>query len=63
MKFLAEEISKDVYISLMAQYFPAYRAKEFKELSRRVTSAEYEEAYQAMQKYELENGWVQEHDG
>ncbi len=63
MKFLAEEVSKDVYISLMAQYFPAYRAKEFKELSRRVTSKEYEEAYQAMQKYGLENGWVQEHDG
>ncbi|MEK6697628.1 MAG: radical SAM protein [Nitrospirota bacterium] len=63
MKFLAEEISKDVYISLMAQYFPAYRAKEFKELSRRVTSAEYEEAYQIMEKYGLENGWVQEHDG
>ncbi len=26
MKFLAEEISKDVYISLMSQYFPAYKA-------------------------------------
>ncbi len=63
MKFLAEEVSKDVFISLMSQYFPAYRAKEFKELSRRVTSAEYEEAYQIMQKYGLENGWVQEMDG
>ena len=28
MKFLAEEISKDVYISLMSQYFPAYKANE-----------------------------------
>ena len=26
MKFLAEEISKDVYVSLMSQYFPAYKA-------------------------------------
>ena len=62
MKFLAEEISKDVYISLMSQYFPAYKANEFQELSRRVTTGEYEEAYQAMQKYGLENGWVQDHE-
>ncbi len=60
IKFLAEEISKDVYISLMSQYFPAYKANEMKELSRRITSDEYEDAYLIMQKYGLENGWVQE---
>ncbi len=60
MKFLADEVSKDVYISLMAQYFPAYRANEFKGLGRRVRHDEYEEAYQIMRKHGLENGWVQE---
>ena len=60
MKFLAEEISKDVCISLMSQYFPAYKAIGTKELGRRVTAGEYEEAYQIMQNYGLENGWVQE---
>jgi putative pyruvate formate lyase activating enzyme len=60
MKFLAGEISKDVYISLMSQYFPAYKAYEFTELSRRVTIDEYEEAHRIMEKYGLENGWVQE---
>jgi putative pyruvate formate lyase activating enzyme len=60
MKFLAEEISKDVYISLMSQYFPAYRAQEFEEIDRRITPEEYDEAYEIMQKYGLENGWVQE---
>jgi putative pyruvate formate lyase activating enzyme len=60
MKFLAEEISKDVYISLMSQYFPAYKATQYKEINRRITTEEYDEAYQAMQKYGLENGWVQE---
>ena len=62
MKFLAEEISKDVYISLMSQYFPAYKAHEFSKLSRRITSEEYEEAYHIMQKYGLENGWIQDID-
>ena len=60
MKFLSEEISKDVYISLMSQYFPAFRAKEFKEINRRITSTEYEEARRIMEQYGLENGWVQE---
>ena len=59
MKFLAEDISKDVYISLMSQYFPAYKAHEIKELSRRITAEEYEEACGIMEKYELENGWIQ----
>jgi putative pyruvate formate lyase activating enzyme len=62
MKFLAEEISKDVYISLMSQYFPAFKAHEFKEQSRRITADEYEEAYQTMRKYGLENGWIQHID-
>ncbi len=60
MKFLSEEISKDVYISLMSQYFPAFKAHEFRELSSRIAEDEYEDAYRTMQKYGLENGWVQE---
>ena len=60
MKFLAEEISRDVYISLMSQYFPAYKANEHKELSRRTTTDEYNDACRIMEKYGLENGWVQE---
>ncbi|MGE5172883.1 MAG: radical SAM protein [Betaproteobacteria bacterium] len=60
MKFLAEEISRNVYVSLMSQYFPAYKALEMKELSRRITTEEYEEARKIMEKYGLENGWMQE---
>ncbi|HEY6011669.1 MAG TPA: radical SAM protein [Nitrospirota bacterium] len=60
MKFLAENISRDVYISLMSQYFPAYKTGEFPELNRRITPKEYEEARRIMETYGLENGWVQE---
>jgi putative pyruvate formate lyase activating enzyme len=62
MRFLAEEISKDVHISLMSQYFPAYKANGFKELSRRTTTDEYEEACRIMENCGLENGWVQERE-
>jgi putative pyruvate formate lyase activating enzyme len=60
MKFLAEEISRDVYISLMSQYFPAYKANEFPEINRRITEAEYDAAYDSKMRYGLKNGWVQE---
>jgi putative pyruvate formate lyase activating enzyme len=60
MKFLAKEISRDVFISLMSQYFPAYKAQGCVELSRRITAEEYEEAHRIMLKYGLENGWTQE---
>ena len=60
MKFLSREISKDVFISLMAQYFPAYNAKEIKELSRRISAEEYEDARRIMEQNGLENGWMQE---
>jgi putative pyruvate formate lyase activating enzyme len=59
MKFLAGEISKDVYISLMSQYFPAYRSAESPQLSRRITEEEYDEAYAVKIKYGLKKGWVQ----
>ena len=60
MKFLAEEVSKDVYVSLMSQYFPAYKATEFKELSQRIAPKEYEAARRIMERYGMENGWIQE---
>ena len=60
MKFLAEEISRDVHISLMSQYFPAYRSREFPEFNRRINEQEYDEAYDIKMKYGLMNGWVQE---
>ncbi len=60
MKFLAEEISKDVAISLMSQYFPAFKCAEHPEINRRITEKEYDEAYDIKMKYGLKNGWVQE---
>jgi putative pyruvate formate lyase activating enzyme len=34
---------EDLWISLMAQYRPCYRAREFPELDRRITAGEYEQ--------------------
>lgn len=40
--FIADEISKDTYINIMDQYYPAYKTNQFDELSRRITNEEYE---------------------
>lgn len=63
MQFISGELSKGVYISLMDQYFPAYKAPKIPELARRITKEEYDRAFNMMIGCGLENGWVQEHIG
>ena len=40
---IKNEISSNAYVNIMDQYYPTYRAYEFTELSRSITSKEYEE--------------------
>jgi putative pyruvate formate lyase activating enzyme len=47
VKFLSDEISPDTYLNLMDQYRPAYKAHQYPELNRRLTSQEYQAAVQA----------------
>ncbi|WP_432665873.1 radical SAM protein [Wukongibacter baidiensis] len=42
MHFIADEISTNTYVNIMAQYYPAHRAYKFEELSRRISREEYE---------------------
>jgi len=59
MRFIAREISPHTYISLMAQYFPAYQAGQFPAMSRRINKEEYKEALEVFKEENLENGWFQ----
>jgi putative pyruvate formate lyase activating enzyme len=38
-------LSSNVYINLMDQYHPAYKANNYENLNRRITPTEYQEAY------------------
>jgi putative pyruvate formate lyase activating enzyme len=44
LRFIADEVSMATYVNVMGQYRPAHRARERPELSRRLTSAEHEQA-------------------
>jgi putative pyruvate formate lyase activating enzyme len=43
-KFLAEEISPDTYVNVMAQYRPLYKAHQYPEIDRRPSAEELQEA-------------------
>jgi putative pyruvate formate lyase activating enzyme len=53
LKFIAEELSINTYINIMDQYYPCYRAGDYPQLDRGITSAEYNEAIQSAYKYSL----------
>jgi putative pyruvate formate lyase activating enzyme len=44
VRFLAEQISTDTYLNLMDQYRPAFNARQFAKLNRRITFQEYQAA-------------------
>jgi len=53
LQFLAEEISKSVYLNLMDQYHPAYQAGNYEELNRPITTQEYQQAVAAARRWGL----------
>ena len=60
LRWIAEHLSREVHVSLMAQYFPAHKAPGDPELGRRLTPEEYEAGLAAFEAAGLENGWQQE---
>ena len=53
VRFLAEEISPDTYLNLMDQYRPCFKAGQFPEIDRPLTSEEYQEALELTRRYGL----------
>ncbi len=50
----------DVYVSVMAQYFPTYKAKEIEDINRKLTKEEYEKIEKYLYRLNLQNGYIQE---
>jgi putative pyruvate formate lyase activating enzyme len=46
MRFLANQISPNTYVNIMAQYRPCGRASDVQALGRSITDEEYQEAMQ-----------------
>jgi len=61
LDFIKDELSTDVYLSIMAQYHPEYNAWQSPELARSISSREYSEVVDYAERLGLVNGWTQEH--
>ena len=59
-KFISEELSPKVHISLMSQYYPTNKAYKDILIDRALRNSEYDKALQLLDKYGLHNGWIQE---
>ena len=59
-KFISEELSTNVHISLMSQYYPTNKAYKDILINRALRDSEYERALDLLDKYGLQNGWSQE---
>lgn len=60
LKWIKENMPEDVYVSVMAQYFPTYRAKQDKYISRKLTKKEYKEIENFLYTLNITNGYIQE---
>jgi len=60
LKYIAEEISCGVHLSLMSQYFPADKAIGHSIIGRSLLNEEYQLVVDEMYRLGFRNGWVQE---
>lgn len=60
LKYVKENFDENTYISIMAQYFPTYKAKEDKLINRKLTKKEYKEIESYLYLLNLKNGYIQE---
>ena len=60
LKWIKNNFENKVYVSIMAQYFPTYKAKETNDINRKLTKEEYSEIETYLYDLDLENGYIQE---
>ncbi|MDD4957150.1 MAG: radical SAM protein [Candidatus Omnitrophica bacterium] len=59
LDFLESQVGTDLYLSLMSQYYPAYRADGMPEVSRKIKKSEYDAVLRKMSECGFHNGWIQ----
>lgn len=62
LHWIADNLSPDVHVSLMNQYFPTYKTVNHATLGRAVSFEEYDAALDAFDAAGLNNGWGQDYD-
>lgn len=59
LKWINDNLPK-CYVSVMAQYFPTYKAKDISDINRKLSKKEYKSIENYLYRLNLENGYIQE---
>lgn len=60
LKWIKENLPDDIYVSVMAQYFPSYKALEDDKINRKLTQKEYRIIENYLYMLDLKNGFLQD---
>ena len=61
LKWIKDTFDDKVLTSIMAQYFPTYKAIENEDVNRKINKEEYDEIVNYMDKIGLSNGFIQDY--
>lgn len=60
LKWIKDNLPTEIYVSIMAQYFPTYLAKNEENINRKLTKKEWKQIQDYIEELGLENGYIQE---
>ena len=60
LKWIKENMPEDITVSVMAQYFPTYKAKNIDDIHRTITKHEYQKIENYLYMLNIKNGYIQE---
>lgn len=59
LKWIKNNLPKNTNVSIMAQYFPSYKAVDTEDINRKLTEEEFENIEEFVYKLNLKNGYIQ----
>ena len=60
LSWINNNLPQDIYVSVMNQYFPTYKAKNIKDLNRKITKREMKKIEEFIYSTDLKNGYIQD---
>lgn len=60
IKWIKDNLGENTIISIMAQYFPTYKAYEYKDINRKINECELQEVEDFLFENDMLNGYIQE---
>lgn len=61
LKWIKENLPEDIYVSVMTQYFPTYKALEDDKINRKINRREYNTIQDYIYLLDLKNGYMQDY--